>query len=44
MMMHNIHATLNVHFNYMVLQIHIANVVNIVSYKVIFQKLYATSG
>jgi hypothetical protein len=40
--MHNIQATLNVHFNYVVLQIHIANVINIVSCKVIFQKLYAT--
>jgi hypothetical protein len=43
-MVHNIQATLNIYLNYVVLQIHIANVFNIVSYKIIFQKLYAIDG
>jgi len=43
-MVHNIQIALDVHLNYAVLQIHIANVFNIVSYKVIFHKLYVTGG
>jgi len=38
-MMHDIQTILNVQFEWVVLQVNIANAFNTVSYKVIFEKL-----
>jgi len=43
-MLHDIWAASNVHPNWMVLQVDIANAFNIVSHVVIFQKLCAANG
>ncbi len=43
-MVHGIQVTLDVHLNWVVLQVDITNVFNIVSRRVIFQELHVTSG
>jgi hypothetical protein len=42
--MHGIRVALNVHLDWVVLQVDIANAFNIVYYKVIFQELHVASG
>jgi hypothetical protein len=43
-MVHYIQAAFDVHPNWVMLQVNITNAFNIISYKVIFQKLCATCG
>ncbi len=42
-MVHKIQASLDVHLDLVVLQVDIANAFNIVSHRVIFQKLYVAN-
>jgi hypothetical protein len=41
---HNIRITLNIHLDWVVLQVDITNVFNIISHRVIFQELCPTHG